>query len=106
MLLKNKNLGINHFCCFDYSNHLNTEHLNTENLNTSQYGCPVFKWQSHVTWQTIPTCLTINRLFSVRFSDHHSNTGPFMTSIVIPYKDGFKQVLLQIDSRVEIHITD
>ena len=29
---------------YRYSNHLNTAHLNTR-----QYGCPVFKWQSHLT---------------------------------------------------------
>ena len=57
-----------------YSNHLNTEHL-----NSGQYGCPVFKWLSHVTWQTfrIPDIFDHKQGFSVRFSDPHSNTGPF-----------------------------
>ena len=70
------------------------------NLNTGQYGCPVFKWLSHVTWRIIwipyildhkqaffspdfgppfeyRTFWTINRLFSVQFLDHHLNTEPF-----------------------------
>ena len=33
------------------SNHLNNEHL--IHLNTELYGCPVFKWSNHMTWQTI-----------------------------------------------------
>ena len=55
-------------------------------LNTKQYGCPVFKWLCHMTWRTIliPDILDQNRPFSVRFSDQHSNTGPF---------DNFTQIL-------------
>ena len=35
-----------------YINHLNTEHLNFKFIRI-HYGCSVFKWLSHVTWQTI-----------------------------------------------------
>ena len=45
-----------------YSYHLNTEHLNTE-----QYRCPVFKLSCDLADHT--------QAFSVRFSDHHLNTG-------------------------------
>ena len=31
----------------------NSNHLNTEHLNNRQYGCLVFKWKSHMTWQII-----------------------------------------------------
>ena len=43
-----------------YNNHLNTKHL-----NTGQYGCLVFKWLSHFTWQTIgiPDILDHKRAF-------------------------------------------
>ena len=34
-----------------FINHLNTEHQS--HLNTEKYGCPEFKWLSHVTWGTI-----------------------------------------------------
>ena len=60
-----------------FSNHLNTEYLNT-----------VFIWipdnmgvrysTEKVMWLSRPfEYQTIKRLYSVRFSDHHSNTGPF-----------------------------
>ena len=57
----------------------------TIHLNTRQYGCPVFKWSSHMTWQTIwildildhcsqrpkvLSCLLVcenNRLFSIQY---------------------------------------
>ena len=48
-------------------------------LNTILYGCSVFKWKSHTTWRTIQIqdISDHNQAFSVRFSDHHLNTGPF-----------------------------
>ena len=31
----------------------NSNHLNNEHLITRLYGCPVFKWLSHLTWRTL-----------------------------------------------------
>ena len=64
----------------EYSNHLNTEHLNTRciwKLNSmgDRYSNGKVKWLGGpFKYRTLGT---INRLFSVWFSDHHSNTGPF-----------------------------
>ena len=54
---------------------------------------------SQATWWTIwfQTFWTINRLFSVQFSDHHSNTGPFdnwtqiyhLNTRQVRYSDGY-----------------
>ena len=61
-----------------YSKHLITKHLYHMHLKTGQYGCPVFKWLSHVTWWTIWILNILGRksAFSVQFSDHHLNTRP------------------------------
>ena len=84
-----------------YSNHLNTKHLNTrfiwipDSMVVQYSNCKV-------TWLGQPfeyhTFWTTNRLFSVRFSNHHLNTGPFdnrkhlyhwNTRLVWWYSDGY-----------------
>ena len=39
--------------------------LYSNHLNTGQYGCPLFKWLSHVTWRTIqiPDILNLKKSF-------------------------------------------
>ena len=64
----------------EYINHLNTEHLNTRCIwildsMGDRYSNGKVKWLGGpFKYRTLGT---INRLFSVWFSDHHSNTGPF-----------------------------
>ena len=38
-------------CLDQVSQYSGTEY--SYHLNTGQYGCPVFKWLSHMTWQSI-----------------------------------------------------
>ena len=68
-----------------YSNHLITKHL-----NTGQYGCAVFKWLNHVTWQFIWILNILDRksAFSVQFQTtiwvpDHLTTG-HKSTIQIP----------------------
>ena len=81
-----------------YSNHLNTD---TRIPDSSEYQALVF-WYSNVShWFGWPfkycTFCTINRIFSVWFSDHHSNTVIFdnQTQIyhlnirLVQYSDGY-----------------
>ena len=64
-------------CECEYSHHLNTNHL-----NTGQYGCLVFQWLNHMTWQTIqiPEMLDhkqafFSLVFRPPFRPDHLTTG-------------------------------
>ena len=83
-----------------YSNHLNTEHLNTRFIWIPD-SMGVQYSNGKVIWLGRPfeyrTCWTVTRLFSVRFSDHHSNSGPFdnwtqihhLNTRIVRYSDGY-----------------
>ena len=83
-----------------YSNHLNTVHLNARffwilDSMGVQYSNGKVTWLGRL-FKYQAFC-TINRLFSVRFSDHHSNTGPFdmrkqiqhLKTRLVWYSDGY-----------------
>ena len=83
-----------------YSNHLNTEHLSTgffwilDSMAVRYSNCNVMWLGRQFEYRTF---WTINRIFSVRFSDHHSSTGPFdnwtqiylMNTRLVRYSDSY-----------------
>ena len=64
----------------DYSNHRNTEHLHPFFIRILD-SMDIWYSNGKVTWHGGPsehwTIWTINRLFSFRFSDYHTNIRPF-----------------------------
>ena len=79
---------------FNYSNH----------LNTREYGCPVFKWLSHMTCQTIqiPNIFDLNQAFfqsdfqtTIQTQDHLT-TG-HKTTIWIPDLSSIQMVTVQFN---------
>ena len=93
----------------NHSNHLNTGHLNTRFI---QIPDSIGVWYSNslVMWLGWPfeywKFWTINRLFSVQFSDHHLYTGQFdnwtqiyhlnTALVLVWYSDGCCTVISQI----------
>ena len=71
-----------------------------------QYGCPVFKWQSHVTWRTIqiPNILDHKQAFSVL--GILNVTGVLMVTVSYTQWQVFKTDKVALNNFVECKVNE